>query len=786
MILDVFPRESREAGQRDAAGALAGPAPTLGEAYEIAWNNARRFQNMLAREQSRIDAYQRVAEDFYKVSGHRVEGAHAPFAGNMIDPQGKFEAYRGAGGRLRKAVDEFNKNNPDRAFALPSDEEIGRQAFQMQREARRADQELDLRPGSWAASIGGFVGAAAGVMTDLPNVLTAPFGGSGSLVRLGLTEFALGAGSTAVSEAVSFENKQKVDPNYTASEAVANVAFGGLAQAGFVVGARAAGMGIGALASRFNANRTQADRALADAGNVTMGEAVMDARTPPRAMPEARALHTETAIKAVDDMYASRPVTPPPPSLLLETGARTGRVFDADNVGVDVRYEVAELRDLVTSHTDDFVENPAFPLGLQPRDRARALSQEQVLGIANNLVPERLGPSMDASTGAPIASVDGIVESGNGRVMALRRAYAMNGPQAQAYRDYLRSQRFDVDGFEQPVLVARRMSAMDEAGRQRFVGAANRSSALRMSATEQAIADAKLMDGAALSRLQPGPVTSAANKDFVRAFAARLNRGEQGAMFDADGVLSQDGARRLQGALAARAYMDPAFMGRLLEDTDSNIKAIGGAMSDAAGPMARLQDMIARGEVPPHMDLTPDLMDAVRLVMRARDEGRLIREMVAQGDLLFEASPMTATLLRAMFRDDEFKKPIARKALAELLTDFADEAAKVKTDPLLFGEPAGRQDVLGAAVRMQDRRDLDVMLAQRLDPEAVREAARAPEAQDAVVQEAYRLASADNRVVLVDFEGKARPVDDVLMELDDMAKAAKELEACATGRTAAE
>jgi hypothetical protein len=71
----------------------------------------------------------------------------------------------------------------------------------------------------------------------------------------------------------------------------------------------------------------------------------------------------------------------------------------------------------------------------QPRQRDRAASQAQVRDIASNLDPERLGYSAEADRGAPIIGPDGIVESGNGRIPAVRRVYDENGPQAKAYRD---------------------------------------------------------------------------------------------------------------------------------------------------------------------------------------------------------------------------------------------------------------------------------------------------------------------------------------------------------------
>lgn len=102
----------------------------------------------------------------------------------------------------------------------------------------------------------------------------------------------------------------------------------------------------------------------------------------------------------------------------------------ADNVAttergmiLPMRYAVTDVGSLVTSHLDDLKTNPAFPAELQPRDRGRAASEGQISRIENAINPELLGASPKAGDGAPIVGADQIVESGNARTIALRRAY---------------------------------------------------------------------------------------------------------------------------------------------------------------------------------------------------------------------------------------------------------------------------------------------------------------------------------------------------------------------------
>ena len=118
-----------------------------------------------------------------------------------------------------------------------------------------------------------------------------------------------------------------------------------------------------------------------------------------------------------------------------------------------MEYRVVEASDLVTSNDDAGNVNPAYPQSLQPRDRTRATSELQINDISANLNPRQVTEGPMTTDGAPIVSPEGVVESGNGRTLAIRRAYARNPEAAQRYRDHLASMGVDVSDMKQPVLV---------------------------------------------------------------------------------------------------------------------------------------------------------------------------------------------------------------------------------------------------------------------------------------------------------------------------------------------
>lgn len=67
----------------------------------------------------------------------------------------------------------------------------------------------------------------------------------------------------------------------------------------------------------------------------------------------------------------------------------------------------------------------------------------------------------------------GVVLSGNGRSLAVRRAYAAGGAQAQRYRAYLDEQGFDTAGMARPFLIRVAPSDMTQADIEAFTREAN-------------------------------------------------------------------------------------------------------------------------------------------------------------------------------------------------------------------------------------------------------------------------------------------------------------------------
>ncbi|HEY1900765.1 MAG TPA: zeta toxin family protein [Steroidobacteraceae bacterium] len=457
------------------------------------------------------------------------------------------------------------------------------------------------------------------------------------------------------------------------------------------------------------------------------------------------------------------------------TGEPTSQlVATASGRQVKVLPKVVEAADLVTS------DHPNYPQELQPRQRGdRVALQEQVHNIAQNLSPERLGNSAEADRGAPITGEGNVMESGNGRVMALREVYAGSPEKAQAYKDWLTSQGHDISGMKEPVLVRERQTPMSDAERQAFAVEANQAATAELSPVERAQADAKLLDGGTLSQLRNGELSSAQNAPFVRSFLEKLPAGERNAMVNPDGTVSQQGVRRLQAAILAKAYggnaRSNATLGRMLESTDNDMRSTMGALLDAAPAFARLRQAIKDGKVAPEYDLSKALTEAVETVAQVREKGQAIGEFLKQGDLLTKRAPIVDQLMKAMF-DAKGERIAGREKVAQALMDYADRAQRQRLDQgSLFGESAIPPDRLLAANEPRPGEEKVTPMRPAADMFGVRTApARPPRSDDAAVQSGQDVIARNPNLEMPDQNGDLVRARSELLGAEDDVKSANE------------
>ncbi|MBZ0218030.1 MAG: hypothetical protein K8F25_15850, partial [Fimbriimonadaceae bacterium] len=404
---------------------------------------------------------------------------------------------------------------------------------------------------------------------------------------------------------------------------------------------------------------------------------------------------------------SSPPPRPPVRAPIMRRDMEDDSAVTSSGRDVPVKYAVVEASDLVASQLDDGGANPQYPAELQPRDRERAVSQQQVQDIATRLDPRLLDKSPKASDGPPIISDDGTVESGNGRVLAIRRAYRQGGDAAKRYRDHLTAQGYPVGDVREPVLVRVRQGELDPESRQAFTREANERDTLGMSATERAMADATALPDNVLEMYRGGDVEAAGNREFVRAFIRDVvGKNDQANLIAGDGTLSQEAIRRVEAALLGKAYGDADLVASLVESPDSNIKAIGGALMDVAPAWAQMRAEAKAGTIDKDADQTERLLEAVRLVQRARREDQPLALLVGQNDIFSGTTlhPTAEFFLSLMFHDTQrWKQPMGREKLAAALQFYVEEERKTSSGVDLLGETAAKpNDILAFAKRKQE------------------------------------------------------------------------------------
>jgi hypothetical protein len=376
----------------------------------------------------------------------------------------------------------------------------------------------------------------------------------------------------------------------------------------------------------------------------------------------------------------------------------------------EMRYELRELDDLVTSNNDSGSVNPNFPKELQPRDRTRVASQRQIDTIAANIQPEALlGEFKAIDRGTPIIGDDNAVESGNGRSMALRRARDQHPEQFQKYQDELKKSAQDkgidpatLDSFDNPVLVRVRKTDVD---RVEFAKEANTASILGASDTERARADAGRITSEGLQNILvkdsiDDTIRSRANRDFVRSFVGNTPEVERAAMIDKNGALTKTGENRIKAAMFNRVYDSPELSDRIFESTDNDIKNITNGIMNALGNSSKAEELIRTGQRDKGLSLSGDVSKAVQTFAALKDRKMTVSDFLAQGALFErELNPLQEKLLVEID-----KRRRSGKKMAEFFSGYSD---------LVEREPnPGQGSLFGGGLRRSKSELLDILIEQ--------------------------------------------------------------------------
>lgn len=350
------------------------------------------------------------------------------------------------------------------------------------------------------------------------------------------------------------------------------------------------------------------------------------------------------------------------------TGDNITTAIGMDGSSYDMAYEVKSLDELIASNDLAYGVNPLYPSELQPRDRTREASRQQIERMAEDLRPELLGESPKLSDGAPIIGMDNVVESGNGRTLAIAKAYESG--RAEEYRAFLEQyaaeRGIDIAGINNPVLVRTRLTDTD---RTQFAKLANESDVAQYSATERAVSDSDRLPDASLLKINnDGSINLDGSMDFVRGFVGSLPKSEQGTVITGDGRLSQEGKRRIESAIMQRAYDDSSLIGRMAENLDDDSKTVLNALLRAAPQLAQLDSLVKQGGRHKNT-LAKDLAQAAQKLSDLKANGQTVPDYLNQGQLIDDGlSPGARDFLNVF---DQNKR--STKAIGENIQSKIDE-----------------------------------------------------------------------------------------------------------------
>lgn len=327
------------------------------------------------------------------------------------------------------------------------------------------------------------------------------------------------------------------------------------------------------------------------------------------------------------------------PDIKPEGTGKTVTVFGAEpGVTYETRYRVVPLDKLKTNAKD-----------LQPRDRNRAASRQQVDTIARNLDAAQYFAGQEyLDRGASIIGPDLKVESGNGRIEGIRRAkqsyperYAAFAEQQRARAQELGIDPRAFEGIKDPVIVRERLTSVPD--RMAFAEEANVRSGLGMGTAETAEQDARNLSPNVVDAMEIGEsqsveqaLSSPRNAAVVRAFMESVPAAERAALLAADGSgLTPAGAQRMKAALLARAF--PGEAGKqltraFLESTDTGVRSVESGLFAALPHLVKAEELIAAG-ARPAVSLTEDVAKAVGVLARLRATGMRIDDYLSQQTL---------------------------------------------------------------------------------------------------------------------------------------------------------
>ena len=373
---------------------------------------------------------------------------------------------------------------------------------------------------------------------------------------------------------------------------------------------------------------------------------------------------------------------------------------------IDVTYKVKPISAIIASHTmnGSFVlTNDRYPAEFQPRNRQNAAMALQIARMAVTLDPNEVAASVYLNQGAPIIRRDGVVLNGNGRSMAIARAYSVNAKSAANYKAFLvdNASTFGIDAdivrsIDNPVLVREIQGSIDAATLNDIVHSTL--GGAELNPFEQAKIDAGMLNLDDFNWLESDDLTDKSNSPFVNKVISRLAKPqEQNKYYSKNGV-NADAIVRVKRAIYAAAY--DGLISKMAESTDDDIKNVSKALEASAAGIAKLK-LQQKAEIAFNCNFTSAIARAVSLYERIKTSAYKNVERYLQQLPLFDGeTPEVETLLKFFEKNKRGAKWIV-SMLNNVVSVIA--ARGCPRQEILFGEaakPITPREAIDAAISL--------------------------------------------------------------------------------------
>jgi len=417
---------------------------------------------------------------------------------------------------------------------------------------------------------------------------------------------------------------------------------------------------------------------------------------------QAKDMHAKYMALLGEDNTPDPDNTPTNPNNKKIVKGKSNKAKTPKGTKIESVFALVDAKFLIASHTANGSKNPKYPQELQPRDRARESSIAWVQKTSRELDPESLGRTGRVDTGAPIVGDDLVVESGNGRTIAIKMAYA-NGD-ASEYREWL-AENADmfgmtakqVESYKQPILVRMRTTQVN---RSEFAVEANQDDKLSFTASERAKSDAKRVNAGMLELFDPsesGDILAASNRPFVKSFLASLGATEAAQYTDSNGNPTQALVARIKGALFSKAYDDDRLLEMMADQTKPELQNTLNALTMAAPKFVAAQavnrsdaqDLAEKVVDSVEQSLSDEvknaIVDATNMIMNAKLSNQDIKEYVLQQGLFEQVDDATAEL--AVFLAANARSAKKMTEYFNAMASYIEQDSVSRQNLDMFGEP---------------------------------------------------------------------------------------------------